>query len=435
MQKKITTKKKTVKTKTSPKIKNSSQPKKRVYKKRKNKKRSNPLIFLSIIIFLIASVTFYTIFVFPEVLSDKIKNELISFYNPVIFDDSENMLILKLDNRPSIALQKKVFEGIKERHSLEAKFKKINGNDEKGINKIEFYSNNKLDNDIKPIYIYWDKEIDKEVIELANINIKQKENKYNYEKIEEKRKNEKQEVLERPLPKSFKEVKIKEPDVAVKKAKIAIVIDDVGYSYNSTYDFLTLGFPVTFAIIPDLADSEKFYNLFKNYGYDIILHIPMEPLKGKKFVESNAILSDMSDNEVKNRIDHFLNRYPAAIGANNHMGSKIVKDARIMNIVINELSDNDKFWLDSMTNIETVTKEIASLYKLEYFERDVFLDNNKNEKDIKASVESLIKEAKEKGSAIGIGHIQTKELVTVLKEYYNKKDRLGIEFVGLKDLQ
>ena len=47
-------------------------------------------------------------------------------------------------------------------------------------------------------------------------------------------------------------------------------------------------------------------------------------------------------------------------------------------------------------------------------------------------MDQLIKEAKQKGSAIGIGHIQTKNLVPVLKEYYNKRDELGIEFVPLK---
>ena len=47
----------------------------------------------------------------------------------------------------------------------------------------------------------------------------------------------------------------------------------------------------------------------------------------------------------------------------------------------------------------------------------------------------LIREARKKGSAIGIGHVQTVELVTVLKEYYNKRDELGIEFVPLRKLQ
>ena len=71
----------------------------------------------------------------------------------------------------------------------------------------------------------------------------------------------------------------------------------------------------------------------------------------------------------------------------------------------------------------------------EYFERDVFLDNSKNINEIRKAMDLLIKEANQKGYAVGIGHIQTRELAQVLKEYYNKKEQLGVEFVPLKKLK
>jgi polysaccharide deacetylase 2 family uncharacterized protein YibQ len=116
------------------------------------------------------------------------------------------------------------------------------------------------------------------------------------------------------------------------------------------------------------------------------------------------------------------------------MGSKSVTDKRLMNILLNELSKKNMFWLDSMTNINTVSKEIASNYNLQFFERNVFLDNEKDYNSIKKAVETLINEAKIKGYAIGIGHAQTKLLAPVLKEYFLKSNELSIKFVPLKSL-
>ena len=432
MQKKIKNKRKIYK-KSNYFKKNNNKPvrKKRKYKTRKKSFYGIQLFLFSIIIILL-SLIIYTFFLFPKQLNKKIKNELIEIYNPVIYDDPKNIFILKLKERPSYDLQLNTYNSIKQKFGLDTNFEKINSNINSGINKISFSKNNKKFNEIQPIYIFWDFNIEKE--KIVKIENKKESLKLNYEVIENKRKNEKQEKLINPDINKFQYGTYKETKTIEIKPKIAIVIDDVGYSYNSTYDFLSLGFPVTFALIPEMRDSEKFYNLFRKYDYDMLLHIPMEPIKGKKYVEKNAIFTDMSDEIIRNKIIDYLNKYPDVIGANNHMGSKAIADARVMDIILNELAVKDKIWLDSMTNLNTVSKEIASIHNLHYYERDVFLDNSKNINEIRKAMNQLIKEAKQKGQAVGIGHIQSRELAQVLKEYYLKREQLGIEFVPLKKL-
>ena len=403
--------------------------KKRKVRRRKKKSFSYSIFPLMILVVLISLFIVYALFIFPQTLNKKIKSDLITIYKPRFYDDSHRIFILRLFSKPTDDIQNKAYKKIKEKYGLEIKFEKITSTEDKGINKIVFFKRNKKFNEIIPIYIYWDKSIEEK--ETTKMTYHKQEAKLRYEKIEEKRRNEKQEKLYKPQGHGFKYCRHIETPFLEEKARIAIVIDDVGYSYNSTYDFLTLGFPVTFAIIPDMPKSKMFYKLFRKYGYELILHIPMEPLKGKQYVEKNALFIDMTDQEIKNRIMYFLDDYPDVIGANNHMGSKAVTDARLMNIVLSELSIRNKLWLDSMTNLNTISKEVASVCDLSYYKRDVFLDNNKDRYSIKTSMEQLIKKAKQKGSAIGIGHIQTKELVPVLKEYYDKRDELGIEFVPL----
>lgn len=422
-------------------------------------------IIFGITVSLLLSLLFYLLFLFPTRLNGRIRSELISIYSPIVYDESEKLLILKLAERPPFALQDEAYSKIREDYGLELRFEKIFSRKNKGINRLTIYKGGEQVQDTGEIYIYWDREIERTTmislnkerkeslvkreesapLEKREVEVKreksapikrsEKKESTDYEQIEEKRRSEKKDRVVKHS--TFKVVpnRSKEKPFYSEAIRIAIVIDDVGYSYNSTYDFLTLGFPVTFALIPGVEESDKFYDVISRAGYDLMLHLPMEPEKGREYVENHAILTGMSESEVAVRLRSFLERYPAVIGVNNHMGSKAVSDARVMNTIIGELSRHNKFWLDSMTTLETVSKEMASLHHVEYFERDAFLDNKKDVASIRASMERLIKEARQRGYGIGIGHIQTANLALVLKEYYSRRHELGIEFVPLRELK
>ncbi|HOJ64324.1 MAG TPA: divergent polysaccharide deacetylase family protein [Spirochaetota bacterium] len=391
---------------------------------------------------------------FPKKLSNDLFNDIVNIYLPIIVEESDGIKILKLKTKPEQEINQEIYDKIYNKYGIETLFEKISTTENKGINKISFLKNGKPYNDLLPVYIYWDEDLEEN-----------KENKKDYttqikilnndKKIAIIKKNkvlpiEKDEkVKEENEIKNFKTIskkdinnKILENNIKVakkekekRKYKIAIIIDDVGYDYKTTYDFLRLGIPLTFAIIPDMKSSKKFYSLINKYNYQSILHIPMEPQKGKNFVEKNAILTEMDDHTIQERISNFINEYPDAIGANNHMGSKAIMDARVMKIIMKELATNNKIWLDSMTTINTVSKEIASIYGIPYYERDVFLDNKKDIESIRESFEILIKEARKKKYAIGIGHIQTENLPSVIKEYYDKRENFDIDFVFLSDIK
>ena len=60
--------------------------------------------------------------------------------------------------------------------------------------------------------------------------------------------------------------------------------------------------------------------------------------------------------------------------------------------------------------------------------RDVFIDNQQNEENIKNRLQELAKISKEKGFAVGIGHCRKKTL-EVLKTEIPKLQMQGYEFV------
>ncbi|MCG8568741.1 MAG: divergent polysaccharide deacetylase family protein [Spirochaetes bacterium] len=440
----------------------SNKPKKKTTRKRRtSKNKSNFLILIacmSIFAVIIIALIIYTLFYFPKKLKEDIKNDLISVYQPLIVEEAEELTILKLDKKPAYKTQETAYHLLNQHYGIELQFEKIEMKINQGINKLTFTRNNKIFTELGTIYIFWDhqmsQQLDKAIVqnEVEKAVIRQKKSpkqstpvityrqkvqssEPDYEQIEQTKMNMKKDAIVEHQKLIFQSPQRKEYPLPDDTPKIVIILDDVGYSYNSTYDFLKLNMPLTFALIPDVEESDNFYQIMKQAGKEMILHIPMEPEKGARYVEPNAILTTMTDQEIKNQIQVFLNRYPAVIGANNHMGSKAVSDARLMSIVLKELDRKNKIWVDSMTTLKTVSKEITSLEKMSYYERDVFLDNQNSLKAIRQAMDKLIQEAKQKGVAIGIGHVQTKNLALVLKEYYQKRNQYGIQFVLLSDLE
>jgi len=397
------------------------------------------LLLILVILTIISILTSLYIFLyFPNKLNEKIKNSLFEIYKPINYYEFDKIIIFKLNEKPDNNNKQILLDRIKLKYGLNLKFETIDLINQ-GIIEISFYRNDRKYSDLENFYCYWNIENSEKIIDSDKINsvkiivdnppekkpIKKQEIKAEYFSF-------KKELAKKKEDKKNKNIIKTETIKNIEKVKISIVIDDVGYEYLSFNSFTKLQFPITFAIIPGLKDSKKYYDLLKNKNYEIILHIPMEPIKGKQFVEKNGLFIDLSELEIRKRITNYFNEYPKAFGANNHMGSKAVTDEKLMTILMEELNNKNKFWLDSMTNEKTLAPEIAKIKNVKYFERSVFLDNQKDYFSIKKSMDRLYFEAKNKKFAVGIGHAQTFELARVLKEFYNL-NKEQVEFVNLKD--
>ena len=115
------------------------------------------------IIFVSAIIVIYTFYMFPKKIGGDIKKTLVNVYNPIIFEDSDATILIKLKKRPDNNENYALYEKINNEYGFETKFEKIAAIDEKGINKITFYKNGKKNVNINDVYIYWDeKTIDDE---------------------------------------------------------------------------------------------------------------------------------------------------------------------------------------------------------------------------------------------------------------------------------
>lgn len=259
-------------------------------------------------------------------------------------------------------------------------------------------------------------------------------NKINQENIQKVPIEKIKEVEEEKVFKNKEEDKLNKRDSSTSLGEISIVIDDFGYRNDDVSDgFLKINANLTYAIIPGHNYSTSFGEKAVNAGYEVIVHMPMENT-GKTYGEEKFVLmTDMDSETIKRRINNAFSQIPTAIGMNNHQGSKASADQHVMSNVAKVIKEKGLFFLDSRTTVETIIVTTMEVFGVPTAKRNIFLDNEDNELEIKKQLQKLVKKASMDGSSIGIGHAKRNTL-RVLKEEIPKLQKRGFKFVFVSEM-
>ncbi len=224
------------------------------------------------------------------------------------------------------------------------------------------------------------------------------------------------------------------PPVAKRRlAKVAIILDDWGYTMNNIPLLAEIHEPITLAVLPNLPRSTEVARGAKARGYEVMLHLPLESTRVNVAEEADTIKPGMSAAAVNARLARELKSVPGAVGVNNHQGSKGTAERDTMAPIMNCLKRNSLFFVDSMTTAQSVCRDIAADAGVAYARRDVFLDNSNKLEDIEKQIELLKETALKRGRAIGIGHDRKNTLIA-LKRMLPKLKDAGIEIVPASEL-
>ncbi|NLL61610.1 MAG: divergent polysaccharide deacetylase family protein [Candidatus Atribacteria bacterium] len=217
------------------------------------------------------------------------------------------------------------------------------------------------------------------------------------------------------------------------KAKVAIIIDDIGYQMEVVEQINKLTFPVAISILPFMPYSQLAAEKGKEKGLTVLLHLPMEPHDANINPGKGAIFTTMNEQEIRAKISANLKDIPNIDGVNNHMGSKATEDVYTMRIVLKELKERDLFFVDSRTSPNSIGYELSKEMDINAAQRDIFLDNEQNVEYIRNQVMALKGLALKNGYAIAIGHPYC-NTITVLNEIESMLEPDGIEIVRLEEL-
>ncbi len=215
--------------------------------------------------------------------------------------------------------------------------------------------------------------------------------------------------------------------------RLALIIDDAGYNLADLQPFLDFPGPIAIAVLPHLPHSAEAARRVTASGKELLLHMPMQPLNGEN-PGPGAIRVDQSDAEIDDLLTSAFNSVPGARGLNNHMGSRATADLRVMSALMRSLKREGKFFVDSRTTPQSAAARAAAEWGVPFLQRDVFLDNERDEPDIEASISLGVTEARTGGKAILIGHVHSPQILAIVRSQMASHTDGSLQLASLEQI-
>ncbi len=217
-------------------------------------------------------------------------------------------------------------------------------------------------------------------------------------------------------------------------ARVAIIIDDMGYKYDAGRRALALPGPVSFAVLPGTPRARQFAESAHLAGKDVLLHLPLQAVGHQGPPEPGGIMLDMSRERLTATFAAALESVPYVIGVNNHRGSLLTRHPGHMRWLMEEIrARQDLFFIDSFTTPGSVALQMAREAGVAATRRDVFLDDDPSPEAIAREFERMKRLAKRRGTVIAIGHPHRSTLALLERELPGLAEE-GIELVPISSL-
>ena len=216
-------------------------------------------------------------------------------------------------------------------------------------------------------------------------------------------------------------------------ARLAIIIDDLGYDREAADSLLALGFPLTVSVLPHLPLSTEVAEEAYRRGDQVMLHLPMQSVNATAKTEEVELRVGMNEQQVDSALAGMLETVPHAVGVNNHQGSRATADPALMAALMPELRRRGLFFVDSRTLASTVAYSTAERLGVRAASRKVFLDDSENREAILEQLELAAHDAERDGFAIAIGHPRP-DTIAVLAIDLPRLASRGIRLVFVSDV-
>lgn len=222
---------------------------------------------------------------------------------------------------------------------------------------------------------------------------------------------------------------------AGKGPRVVIILDDGGHNLSHLKPFLSIKYPLTVAVLPQLAHSVDAAKQVRAAGKSLMLHQPMQAVNLSVDPGPGAITPEMDPEVAAFTMLQNIGEIGPVDGVNNHEGSLITTDENIMRQVMLMCDDNGIFFLDSRTNSASVCRSVAKELGMKLYERDIFLDNEKDAASMTSYFKKGLEVADKKGSVVMIGHVwSSTTLANVLKEQMDLAAAQGYQFTTVDKL-
>jgi polysaccharide deacetylase 2 family uncharacterized protein YibQ len=218
------------------------------------------------------------------------------------------------------------------------------------------------------------------------------------------------------------------------QARVAIIIDDLGYRLDAGRRAIALPGPVAFAVLPGTPRAEALARWAHDQGKEVLLHLPLQANADDKYEEPIGIDLDMSRERLAKTFAAALRSVPHVIGVNGHRGSLLTRHPGHMQWLMEEIrARSDLFFVDSYTTAHSVALQMATEAGVSALRRDVFLDPDPSPETVQRQFERMKVLARKRGFVVAIGHPYETTLA-LLEQELPKLGEQGIELVSISEL-
>jgi polysaccharide deacetylase 2 family uncharacterized protein YibQ len=219
-------------------------------------------------------------------------------------------------------------------------------------------------------------------------------------------------------------------------AKIAFVVLDADPQYENLYrSYVGSGVPFTFAVRPDLPVTGRVTRDLRRAKREIFLHLAMEP-RGYPRVDpgKDAILLDLSQVEIEDRIARGLSTVNPARGVVSRLGGAAVNDADVMRAVLGELKRRNIPFVDAHGGGPSVVQEIGEEVGARTLTLGATLDGSGNTPAaVRARLKQLVQTAVQRGALIVTLH-PSAVILGVLEDERDTLRAQGVDLVPASEI-
>jgi len=188
------------------------------------------------------------------------------------------------------------------------------------------------------------------------------------------------------------------------EARMAVIIDDIGYSRRQAAAFIEIGAELTYAVLPHLPYSAALASTIHEKGHEILLHQPMEPFDRQLDPGPGALYVGDSAARIEKVVRTNIRAVPFVSGVNNHMGSRFTSNGDDIRYALQAIKSRGLFFVDSLTTHRSKAYHTACSLHMPRGRRDTFLDNHRQPQTILNRLYGVMSQALVHGHAIAIGH-------------------------------
>jgi len=221
----------------------------------------------------------------------------------------------------------------------------------------------------------------------------------------------------------------------LKKKKVALLIDDFGYSNGPVVEaFLDeLSIPLTISIIPGTPYANLVAEKAHKEKQEIFVHLPMQPRGEFKRGYRWIVLDGMPETKIKKLVREAIKDVPHARGLNNHMGSLITTQEQPMRAILEVVKRENLYFVDSRTAHDSVALSLARGLGVKSARNDCFLDNHQEIEYIKERFYSHLESLKGGRGSVALCH-STLTTARAIKEIASHLEKRKIDLVLVSEV-